>query len=77
MTQLGNHVFVVASAFALADQLVGLGRLSEAERAYHPIFAPITDIVLGLWLQNAQEAAAQQSSIPAFRTPLRDPLPAL
>jgi LuxR family maltose regulon positive regulatory protein len=34
MTQLGNHVFVVASAFAVADLLVGLGRLSEAERTY-------------------------------------------
>jgi LuxR family maltose regulon positive regulatory protein len=34
MTQLGNHVFVVASAFGIADLLVGLGRLSEAERAY-------------------------------------------
>jgi LuxR family maltose regulon positive regulatory protein len=34
MTQLGNHVFVVASAFGVADLLVGLGRLSEAERAY-------------------------------------------
>jgi LuxR family maltose regulon positive regulatory protein len=34
MTQLGNHVFVVASAFGVADLLVGLGRLSEAERTY-------------------------------------------
>jgi LuxR family maltose regulon positive regulatory protein len=34
MTRLGNHVFVVASAFAVADLLVGLGRLSEAERTY-------------------------------------------
>ena len=34
MTRLGNHVYVVASAFAVADLLVGLGRLSEAERAY-------------------------------------------
>ena len=34
MTQLGNHVFVVASAFAVADLLVDLGRLSEAERTY-------------------------------------------
>jgi LuxR family maltose regulon positive regulatory protein len=34
MTQLGNHVFVVASAFAVADLLVELGRLSEAERTY-------------------------------------------
>jgi LuxR family transcriptional regulator, maltose regulon positive regulatory protein len=34
MTKLGNHVFVVASAFAVADMLVGLGRLSEAERTY-------------------------------------------
>jgi LuxR family maltose regulon positive regulatory protein len=34
MTQRGNHVFVVASAFAVADLLVGLGRLSEAERTY-------------------------------------------
>jgi LuxR family maltose regulon positive regulatory protein len=34
MTQLGNHVFVVASAFGIADLLVSLGRLSEAERTY-------------------------------------------
>jgi LuxR family transcriptional regulator, maltose regulon positive regulatory protein len=34
MTQLGNHVFVVASAFGVADLLVGLGRLSDAERTY-------------------------------------------
>jgi LuxR family maltose regulon positive regulatory protein len=34
MTQQGNHVFVVASAFAVADLLVGLGRLGEAERTY-------------------------------------------
>ncbi len=34
MTQLGNHIFVVASAFAVADLLVDLGRLSEAERVY-------------------------------------------
>jgi LuxR family maltose regulon positive regulatory protein len=34
MTQLGNHVFVVASAFGVADLLVDLGRLSEAERTY-------------------------------------------
>jgi len=34
LTQLGNHVFVVASAFAAADLLVGLGHLSEAERTY-------------------------------------------
>jgi LuxR family maltose regulon positive regulatory protein len=34
MTRLGNHVFVVASAFAVADLLVSLGRLSEAERTY-------------------------------------------
>ena len=34
MTLLGNHVFVVASAFGVADLLVGLGRLGEAERAY-------------------------------------------
>lgn len=34
MTELGNHVFVVASAFGVADLLVGLGRLSEAERTY-------------------------------------------
>ncbi len=34
MSQLGSHVFVVASAFALADLLVGVGRLSEAERVY-------------------------------------------
>jgi LuxR family maltose regulon positive regulatory protein len=34
MTQLGNHFFVVASAFAVADLLVGLGRLSEAQQAY-------------------------------------------
>ncbi len=34
MTQLGNPIFVVASAFAAADLLVGLGRLAEAEQAY-------------------------------------------
>jgi len=34
MTQLDNHVYVVASAFAVADMLVSLGRLSEAERTY-------------------------------------------
>jgi LuxR family transcriptional regulator, maltose regulon positive regulatory protein len=34
MTRLGNHVYVVASAFAAADMLVGLGRLSKAERTY-------------------------------------------
>jgi LuxR family maltose regulon positive regulatory protein len=34
ITQQGNHVFVVASAFAVADMLVGLGSLSEAERTY-------------------------------------------
>jgi LuxR family maltose regulon positive regulatory protein len=34
MTQLGNHVFVVASAFGVADLLVGLGRLSEARQTY-------------------------------------------
>jgi len=34
MTQMGNHVFVVASAFAAADLLVGLGHLSEAEQTY-------------------------------------------
>jgi len=34
MTRLGNHVFVVASAFGVGDLLVGLGRLSEAERTY-------------------------------------------
>ncbi len=34
MTRLGNHVFVVASAFGVGDLLVGMGRLSEAERTY-------------------------------------------
>ena len=34
MTRLGNHIFVVASAFAAADLQVDLGRLSEAERTY-------------------------------------------
>ena len=34
MTRLGNHVFVVASAFGVGDLLVSLGRLSEAERTY-------------------------------------------
>ena len=34
MTRLGNHIFVVASAFGVADLLVGLGRLSEAEQTY-------------------------------------------
>ena len=34
MTQLGNHVFVVASALAVAEMMVSLGRLSDAERTY-------------------------------------------
>jgi LuxR family maltose regulon positive regulatory protein len=34
LARLGNHVVVVASAFAVADLLVGLGKLSEAERTY-------------------------------------------
>src|SRR4030065_5656 len=34
LTHLGNHVMVVASAFAVADLLVGLGHLSEGERTY-------------------------------------------
>ena len=34
MTRLGNHLFVVASAFGVGDLLVGLGRLGEAERTY-------------------------------------------
>jgi LuxR family maltose regulon positive regulatory protein len=34
MTRLGNHVYVVASAFGVADMLVSLGRLREAERTY-------------------------------------------
>ena len=34
LTQMGNHVMVVASAFAVADLQVGLGSLSEAERTY-------------------------------------------
>jgi LuxR family maltose regulon positive regulatory protein len=34
MTQLGNYVYVVASAYAVAELLEGLGRLSEAERTY-------------------------------------------
>ena len=34
MTRLGNHVFVVASAFGVGDMLVSLGCLSEAERIY-------------------------------------------
>jgi len=38
LTQLGNHVMVVASAFAVADLLVGLGSLSEAERIYQDAF---------------------------------------
>jgi LuxR family maltose regulon positive regulatory protein len=48
MTQLGNHVFVVASAFAVADLLVGLGCLSEAERTYQD--------ALQLAAQHGQEA---------------------
>ena len=36
LTQLGNHVMMVASAFAVADLLVGLGRLSEADLAHIP-----------------------------------------
>jgi LuxR family transcriptional regulator, maltose regulon positive regulatory protein len=34
MTRLGNHVFVVASAFGVADLLLGLGRMCEAEQTY-------------------------------------------
>jgi LuxR family maltose regulon positive regulatory protein len=34
MTQMGNHTFAVASAFAVADLLIDLGRLSDAERTY-------------------------------------------
>ena len=34
MTQMGNHIFVVASAFAVAEMLVGMGRLREAELTY-------------------------------------------
>ncbi len=34
MEQAGNPVFVIASAFAVGDMLVALGRLAEAERAY-------------------------------------------
>jgi LuxR family maltose regulon positive regulatory protein len=34
MEQAGNHVFVIASAFAVADMLISLGRLTEAERTY-------------------------------------------
>ncbi|TFG71734.1 MAG: helix-turn-helix transcriptional regulator, partial [Anaerolineales bacterium] len=34
LTQLGKHVMVVASSFAVADLLVSLGSLSEAERTY-------------------------------------------
>lgn len=33
MHKMGNQVFVVASAFAVADLLVALGRLGEAEKA--------------------------------------------
>ncbi len=32
MQRLGNHVFAIASAFAVADMLVTLGQLSEAEK---------------------------------------------
>ena len=35
MQKAGNFVFVVASAFALADILVEQGQLREAERTYH------------------------------------------
>ena len=34
MQKAGNFTFIVASAFALADMLVDLGHLSEAERVY-------------------------------------------
>lgn len=34
MTRLDNHVFVVASAFGVAELLMGLGRLSEAKQTY-------------------------------------------
>jgi len=48
MNQLGNHIFVVVSAFAVADLLVGLGLLSEAERTYQD--------ALQLAAQNGPEA---------------------
>jgi LuxR family maltose regulon positive regulatory protein len=34
MEQTGNFKFVIVSAFAVADMLLGLGRLAEAERVY-------------------------------------------
>jgi LuxR family maltose regulon positive regulatory protein len=34
LTRMGNHVMAVASAFAVADLLVGLGSMGEAERTY-------------------------------------------
>jgi LuxR family maltose regulon positive regulatory protein len=48
MAKLGNHIFVVVSAFAVADLLISLGRLSEAERTYQD--------ALQLAAQNGPEA---------------------
>ncbi len=33
MQKMGNHMYVIASAFVVADMLVGLGQLGEAEKA--------------------------------------------
>ena len=53
MQQLGNNVFVVASAFAVADILIAQGRLREAVRTYEQS------------LQLADEAGPEAQSITA------------
>jgi LuxR family maltose regulon positive regulatory protein len=53
MQQLGNRVFVVASAFAVADMLIAQGRLREALRTYEQS------------LQLADEAGPEAQSITA------------
>ncbi len=53
MQQLGNSVFVVASAFAMADILIAQGRLREAVRTYEQS------------LQLADEAGPEAQSITA------------
>jgi len=53
MQQLGNSVFVVASAFAVADMLIAQGQLREARRTYEQS------------LQLADEAGPEAQSITA------------
>ncbi len=50
MTQLGNHVFVIASAFAAADLQVAMGRLHQAGAALRQ--------AIGLAASHGQEAEA-------------------